>query len=80
MYVFVLHHVHKLSAEDDDAKMIGVYSSEERARAAIGRLSSRPGFAHFPDGFHVDGYELDTDHWTEGFVTVPEAADLSSPK
>jgi homoserine kinase type II len=44
-----------------------VYRTEEAARAAIGRLIPQPGFRKYPDGFEIDGYELDKDNWAEGF-------------
>ena len=68
--VYVLHHVMREFEGDEDAKLIGVYSTEEEAREAIARLSARPGFRENPEGFSIDPYELDKDHWTEGFVTV----------
>ncbi len=70
MKVFLLQHVHALSNGDEDVKVIGVYSSEDKARLAIARLSSVPGFSGAAGGFHVDVYELDQDGWREGFVTA----------
>jgi hypothetical protein len=54
--------------EDDIELLIGVYSSNEEAMAAIERMKDKPGFADFPQGFKVCPYSLDRDHWTEGFV------------
>jgi hypothetical protein len=68
--VYVLHHVSREDQDDEDVKLIGVYSSEENAKAAIDRLGAAPGFRDCPEGFHVDRFEVDEDHWTEGFVTV----------
>ena len=61
-------------------KLIGAYRSSAAARAAIERLRTQPGFCDHPrlldprsDGeaaeFYIGQYELDKDHWTEGFVT-----------
>ena len=47
--------------------LIGVYSSDAEARAAIERVKNQPGFAEFPEGFQICPYQLDRDHWTEGF-------------
>jgi putative ABC transport system substrate-binding protein len=57
-------------------KFIGVYSSEERARAAVDRAKQLSGFRDYPDGFSVDPYEVDMDHWTEGFLkeAIPSAS------
>ena len=70
MRVFVVQHQHELDG-CDEVKFIGVYSSEEVGWAAVERAKSLPGFRYYPDGFSVDPYEVDMDHWTEGFVTVP---------
>lgn len=79
MKVYILHHIHPVG-DEEDVKLIGVYSTEETARAAVHRLASLPGFVDSPrlqtgyeetvDGFQISAYDLDKDHWTEGFVTV----------
>ena len=53
----------------EDVKVIGLYSSPSSAAAAIERLRVQPGFRDYPDGFSIDAYELDEDHWVEGFIT-----------
>ncbi|HEY2379160.1 MAG TPA: hypothetical protein VGH98_24480 [Gemmatimonadaceae bacterium] len=65
--VYVLQHARPKEDDDEDVKLIGVYSSEAAAEAAIQRLREQPGFSEYPNDFHVDPYELDVDHWTEGF-------------
>ena len=70
MRVFVVQHQHELDG-CDEVKFIGVYSSEERASEAVDCAKELPGFRDYPDGFSVDPCEVDMDHWTEGFVTVP---------
>jgi homoserine kinase type II len=67
--VFLVWHVHQTDGGDDE-KLIGVYSTMEDAEAAVRRSRVQPGFRDFPDGFELDEYELNRDHWTEGFVTV----------
>ena len=67
--VYVVQHVHIINDDEEDVKMIGVYSNEQLAQEAVARLRSQPGFCDVPDGFHIDRYELNKDHWTEGFVT-----------
>ena len=68
--VFVLHHVRKCDEFGDDAKLIGVYSSDASAQTAKERLSIQPGFREHPEGFEISRYVLDIDHWTEGFITT----------
>jgi hypothetical protein len=71
--VFVLQHVHVREDGDEDVKFIGLYSCREKAEAAVARLSRLPGFSDAPDGFSVDEYCVDQDHWAEGYVTVNSA-------
>ena len=71
--VFVLQHVHTREDGSDDVKFIGVYSSRQKAQEAVERLGRLPGFADAPDGFHIDEYRVDQDHWVEGYVAATEA-------
>jgi hypothetical protein len=68
--IYLLWHVHKLNELDDDEKLIGAYSSEEKAEEAKLRAMKKPGFQDAPDGFEISPYEVDQDHWLEGFVTA----------
>lgn len=70
MDVFVVQHVHEIDEDHEDVKMIGVYSTEAKAREAVARLSRQPGFRESTAGFEVNRYPLDNDHWPEGFVTL----------
>lgn len=70
MNVFVLQHVHKFSDDNEDVKMIGVYSSRQQAEAAVERLSAKPGFRNAPEVFSIDQYVLDKDHWLDGYITT----------
>ena len=70
MDIWILRHLHALKSGDESAKLIGVYSSEEKARAAQKRAANLPGFCDFPDAFEIDNYTLDRDNWTSGYVTV----------
>jgi hypothetical protein len=80
--VFVVQHLHVLPQGEEDVKLIGVYSTQSSAIAAVERLREAPGFREFPElvdasnaptgtqGFYVDEYSLDLDYWPEGFETV----------
>jgi hypothetical protein len=79
--VFVVQYLHRLPSGEDSVFLIGVYRTEIAARSAVARLSAQPGFCKHPhvvdplkddddQGFHIDRYELDLDHWTEGFVAI----------
>lgn len=58
-------------SETEDAELlIGLYRTPEDAKAAIERLKGKPGFVDFPQGFTMVEYELNVDHWAEGFVAA----------
>lgn len=66
--VHLLWFMQKREDGEDTELLIGVYQSEQDAQAAIERLRGQPGFRDFPQGFLAVLYELNADHWTEGFV------------
>lgn len=69
--VFVLQHSHEIDGQvAEDSKLIGCYSSRTNAEAAIARLADKPGFRDHPQGFCIDRYVVDEDHWVDGFITV----------
>jgi hypothetical protein len=68
--VFVVQHVHVREEGVEEVKFIGVYSSREKAQAAVTRLRRQPGFVDASDGFNIDEYRVDQDHWAEGYVAV----------
>lgn len=80
--VFLLWHEHpENDDEEDDSKLLGVYSSEERALARIQQARSVIGFRRFPEGFTVARYVVDRDEWKEGFVSeYPDGAVVPDPE
>lgn len=55
--------------EGDDVKLLGVFSSEERADACVARARVLPGFRDEPDCFLVGPYTVDEEEWTEGYLS-----------
>ena len=68
--VYIVWHSHRLTDQDSDDKLIGVYPSREDADAAVSRASKLPGFRESADGFVISQYVVGRDHWTEGFETT----------
>jgi hypothetical protein len=66
MRIFLVSHTRN-EAELDGYKVIGVFSSKQKAEAAIKSLKDQPGFAEYPSNFHVDGYDVDKIFWSGGF-------------
>lgn len=68
--VYILWFVHEWEEKDreNDELLIGVYSTEDDARAAIERLKDKRGFSSMPEGFLISRYQLNKDHWTDGYI------------
>ena len=68
--VFLLQHSYEMpDTGEQETKTIGIYSTREMAEKAIARLVKQPGFKDLPDYFNIDEYEVDKDHWQDGFYT-----------
>ena len=70
-YVYLLQHVVTRGIEDV-IKTIGIYSSSEMAQKAIDRMKQKPGFRDPEGEFSIDSYEIDMDHWAEGFGPIAD--------
>ena len=66
--VFLVWYVQERNGDDADL-LIGVYRTEADAEAAIDRLKPKAGFVAAPLGFRINRYELNRDHWEDGYVT-----------
>ncbi|NUF49912.1 DUF7336 domain-containing protein [Gilliamella sp. ESL0250] len=69
--VYFLYHIRYEDTDDEDVKLIGIYSSYKQAELAIERLKNKPGFIDYPDDFQIFDSVLNRDGWSEGFVTIP---------
>jgi homoserine kinase type II len=66
-HVYLLQHSYENECGEDECKTIGIYASEDEANQAVERLKKQPGFSVLPDHFIVSKYEINKDHWSEGF-------------
>ena len=66
--VWLLWFEEQKEKDNDTELLIGVYRTEQSAKAAIDRLKDQPGFRDYPQGFNAYPRILDQDSWTEGFV------------
>lgn len=74
--VYILQHSYEVGEDGqfDEIKMIGVYSSRESAEKTIARYKMLSGFKDYPIScFYISKYEIDKDHWTDGFIKTDEA-------
>lgn len=68
--IYVLYHMLPLADGEEEDRLIGVYSSKERAMQKQTSLRDQPIFRDAPDGFCIDQCALGKDCWTGGYVTV----------
>jgi Mlc titration factor MtfA (ptsG expression regulator) len=66
--VYFLYHIRYEDTDDEDVKIVGIYSSAKQAKLAIERVKNKPGFINFPDGFQIIKGVLNRDGWCEGFI------------
>ena len=66
--VWLLWFEQERSDGEDTELLIGVYRTEEAAKAAIGRVKDQPGFRDYPQGFTAYEHKLDQDGWRQGFI------------
>jgi hypothetical protein len=73
-FIYLLWHTHLDQGLDggEDVKLIGVYSTELKAREAQERALLLPGFIEHPKGFEISCCKIDKDNWTSGFFTVQD--------
>ena len=65
--VFLLQHSYEIE-ESEQTKIIGIYSTRDKAESVIERFRNLPGFCDHPESFYVDEYEIDQNNWEEGFI------------
>ena len=74
MKVYLLWHTHELTdgfGTHEEEKLIGVFSTNEKASDTIEMLKNLEGFQDYSlNNFIIDEIDLDKPYWTEGFSTV----------
>jgi hypothetical protein len=71
--VYDLWFEREYSDREDTELHIGVYATEDDAKAASERLKQKPGFCEFPEGFSIYERQLGMTSWQYGFITKFEA-------
>lgn len=72
--VFLLWHTHDLTDDfgtHEEVKLIGVFSSEEKASEAMEQLKDKEGFRDFSIScFEIAKMKIDRMSWADGFSVV----------
>ena len=75
--VYLLQHSYELDNGCDATKVLGVFSSEKKAKDAIEMYRTLPGFCEHPQDLYMDPYRMDKGCWTEGYQTLEGAGDCT---
>ena len=68
--VYFLYHIDEKRADGyHHGKIIGIYSTHDRAKAAMERLRDKPGFKDYPERWKVYPRTINRDSWAKGFMT-----------
>lgn len=67
-HVWLLWFEQEREGESDTELLIGIYRTEDEARAAISRVKDQSGFSEYPRGFNIYRHSLNVDGWTSGFI------------
>ena len=77
-YVYLLEHSYDYEYKGEmfgEIKIIGIFSTKEKAEKVIDRYKSLPGFKEYPlECFHIDKFEINKiSGWEEGFIKWKDA-------
>ncbi len=74
MKVYVLWHSYETRDDygaHDDEKLIGIYSTIEKAKKSIEEHKNLKGYRDLPiECFEITEREIDKSDWVDGFVTI----------
>jgi len=66
--VYIVEHSYEYN-DCEEAKLIGVFSTEKKAKEVVDIYKKLPGFKDFKNNFFINNYQLDSPEWKEGFVS-----------
>lgn len=75
--VFLLQHSYEVN-EIEETKIIGIYSTKEKAEKIIDKYKELVGFKDHPNCFFIDEYKVDNNYWEEGFISENDAIRLDT--
>jgi len=67
---YELCHMRVDDEDRDYDKLLGIYSTQEKAEEGLALLRDKPGFRDHPDGFEINEGPMNKTDMTEGFITV----------
>jgi len=68
--VFIVSFDRQLPSGEDDERLLGVYSTEQKAQAALARFKAQPEFRDHSECLAAEPFTLDETSFKEGFISV----------
>ena len=68
--LFLLYFVYEFEDGHEDVKLLGTFSSKEKAKKALLNIKKIPELSKFKNNFVIDEDRVNFLGWTEGFITV----------
>lgn len=62
----------EIAYEGDKIRIIGLFSSEKKAKKAVSKLRKKKGFKKYPKSFEISATRDDCYGLSEGFITYAE--------
>lgn len=68
--IFLLHYIYEFEDGHDYVKLIGAFSSKEKAEKALLSLKKNSKFKKIYKYLTIDEYTMNNIGWTQGFTTL----------
>ncbi len=68
--LYIVQHEYENNKGCEVVRLIGLYSTKEKAEKALESVRNQHGFRDYPSGFYLERIQLDEDSWREGFVRM----------
>ena len=68
--VYLLQHSYELESGCNETKVLGIFSSEKKAKDAIEMYKKLPGFCDHMKDLYIDKYFVDERCWTACYVAI----------
>ena len=68
--IYFLYYVYEFEDGHDDIRLLGVFSSKEKANIALKNIKKNPNYKKIKNLFSIHQIIIDKLGWTEGYVRV----------
>lgn len=68
--IYFLYYVYEFEDGHDDVRLLGVFSSKQKANIALQNIKKNPDYKKIKNFFSIHQIIIDRLAWTEGYVKV----------